>query len=39
MLMPSESLNAGRSSKGGDLVVKQVTAWRMEPGYEAAGKE
>ena len=39
MLMPSENLNAGRSSKGGDLVVKQVTAWRMESVYEAAGKE
>jgi hypothetical protein len=39
ILMPSESLNGSLFSKGGDLVVKQVTAWRMESVHEVAGKE
>ncbi len=37
--MPPENLNISLFSMGGDLVVKQVTAWRMESVYESAGKE
>jgi hypothetical protein len=39
ILMPPGNVNVSRFAKGGDLVVKQVTAWRMESDYESAGKE
>ena len=39
MLMPPENLNVNVFSTGGEVVVKQVTAWRMESVYESAGKE
>lgn len=37
--MPPGIVNVSRFAKGGDLVVKQVTAWRMKSDYESAGKE
>ena len=37
--MPPENLNVSLFSKRGDLVVKQVMAWRMESVYDPAGKE
>jgi len=37
--MPPENLNVSLFAKGGERVVKRVTAWRMESVYEAAGKE
>ncbi len=39
ILMPPGIVNVSRFAKGGDLVVKQVTAWRMKSDYESAGKE
>lgn len=37
--MPPENLNISLFSMGGDLVVKRVTAWRMESVSESAAKE
>jgi hypothetical protein len=37
--MPPENLNVSLFSKGGELVVKRVTAWRMESVSESAAKE
>jgi hypothetical protein len=37
--MPPENLNVSLFAKGGELVVKRVTAWRMESVSESAAKE
>jgi len=34
---PPDHLNVSLFTKGGDLVVKQVTAWKMKSIYEGDG--